>query len=80
MGSKTTFRLLNRKWTSKYGYSKHNTGKGGYEAKYNTTKGEWGEVLAREHGMTIVSTRAEESKFKQVLQVLKVRLGWACIQ
>ena len=37
-------------------------------------KADWGATLAREQGLTIISTRAKDSEFSTMLEVLKVSL------
>eukprot|EP00241_Pyramimonas_parkeae_P006969 CAMPEP_0114255982 /NCGR_PEP_ID=MMETSP0058-20121206/17883_1 /TAXON_ID=36894 /ORGANISM="Pyramimonas parkeae, CCMP726" /LENGTH=339 /DNA_ID=CAMNT_0001370465 /DNA_START=226 /DNA_END=1245 /DNA_ORIENTATION=- len=59
VGRHTSMRLLNKKWSSRYGYPRKGP------------KGNWGEVLPREAGVTLLATRTEEDRFKQILDILR---------
>eukprot|EP00240_Pyramimonas_obovata_P005294 CAMPEP_0118949632 /NCGR_PEP_ID=MMETSP1169-20130426/50004_1 /TAXON_ID=36882 /ORGANISM="Pyramimonas obovata, Strain CCMP722" /LENGTH=391 /DNA_ID=CAMNT_0006896317 /DNA_START=224 /DNA_END=1395 /DNA_ORIENTATION=+ len=63
VGSKTTIRLTNKKWSSRYGLS--------MSKETVDLKGNWGEMLVREPGLTIMVTRSSDEVFERILSVHK---------
>eukprot|EP00976_Prorocentrum_cordatum_P075636 1181975-Prorocentrum_minimum.AAC.1 len=79
VGSKTSLRLLNKVWSTRYSYSK--------EDHEHVKEGEeWGKILVRDTNMTLISSRSDDNYFNAILKVLREEsavcalltpLGWS---